>query len=247
MYVVPRPRSHQSVAVVGDMGLMGPDGLSSYAPKGVSGALQPDETNSIQSLTESLDAFDHVIHVGDLAYADYFLKESVNGYFGKGSQIVNATSIVENYELLNEQFYDQLTQITAVRPYQVAVGNHESNCDNGGVSDKENNITYSAAICMPGQTNFTAYAEHWNMPGTPGPSQNFWYSYESGLVHYIVLNFETDFGEGIYGPDEVGGTGKQMSGPRGKVGEQIAWLKKDLASVDRKKTPWVLAFGWVES
>jgi hypothetical protein len=23
------------------------------------------------------------------------------------------------------------------------------------------------------------------------------------MVHYIVLDFETDFGEGIYGPDEV--------------------------------------------
>lgn len=25
------------------------------------------------------------------------------------------------------------------------------------------------------------------------------------MVHYIVLDFETDFGEGIFGPDEVVG------------------------------------------
>jgi hypothetical protein len=76
------------------------------------------------------------------------------------------------------------------------------------------------------------------------------------MVHYIVLDFETDFGEGLYGPDEVvsdpvvdpwltfqGGSGKQVSPPRGKVNEQIDWLKADLAAVDRSKTPWVLAFG----
>jgi len=203
------------------MGLMGPDGLSDWAPKGVSGALDPDETNTIQSLAQNLDAFDHIIHVGDLAYADYFLKESVNGYFGPDKETPNATSIVEHYELLNEQFYDQLTPLTSVKPYQVAVGNHESNCDNGGVTDKVRNITYTAAICFPGQTNFTAYAEHWNMPGKPGPTQNFWYSYDDGMVHYVILNSETDFGPGLYAPDEVGGKGKQMSGPRGKVGEQI--------------------------
>lgn len=119
----------------------------------------------------------------------------------------------------------------------------ESNCDNGGVTDKTHNISYTASYCMPGQTNFTAYAEHWNMPGTPGAAKNFWYSYDDGMVHYIILDFETDFGQGIYGPDEVGGTGKQMSGSRGKVNEQIDWLKADLAKVDRTKTPWVLAFG----
>ena len=28
---------------------------------------------------------------------------------------------------------------------------------------------------------------------------------DDGMVHYIVLDFETDFGEGIFGPDEVVG------------------------------------------
>lgn len=183
------------------------------------------------------------VHIGDLAYADYFLKASTQGFYGPENVLTNATAIVENYERLNEAWYDQITPLTSQRPYMVAVGNHESNCNNGGVKDKANNISYTAQICMPGQTNFTAYAEHWNMPGKPGPSQNFWYSYDVGMVHYVVLSFETDFGEGLFGPDEVGGTGKQMSGPRGKVGEQIEWLRQDLAKVDRKKTPWVLAFG----
>lgn len=237
--------SAYSVAIVADMGLMGPDGLSDTAGEGASGALGSNETNTIQSLVQSLDAYEHIIHIGDLAYADYFLKESVSGYFGLSAADVKPTRerVVDKYEELNEIFYDQIQPISAQKAYMVAVGNHESNCDNGGVKDKANNITYTADYCLPGQTNFTAYNEHWRMPGKAGDTRNFWYSYDDGMVHYVVLNFETDFGEGIYGPDEVGGTGKQMSGPRGKVNEQIDWLKADLAAVDRSKTPWVLAFG----
>lgn len=181
----------------------------------------------------------------DASYADYFLKESVQGFFGPAKILANgqASAIVEGYESLNEAFYDEITALTANKAYMVAVGNHESNCDNGGVTDKVNNITYTQSICMPGQVNFTAYAEHWNMPGKPGNTKNFWYSYDVGMTHYVILDFETDLGVGIYGPDETGGTGKQMSGPRGAPGEQIAWLKADLAKVDRKKTPWVVAVG----
>lgn len=174
----------------------------------MTGALSVLEGQKVKDTTRELTS----VHVGDLAYADYFLKASTQGFYGNDSILTNATAVVENYERLNEAFYDQITPLTAERPYMVAVGNHESNCDNGGVKDKTHNISYTQAICMPGQTNFTAYAEHWNMPGTPGPSQNFWYSYDVGMVHYVVLDFETDFGEGLYGPDEVGGTGKQMSG-----------------------------------
>jgi hypothetical protein len=127
--------------------------------------------------------------------------------------------------VLNEEFYDELTSLTSVKPYMVAVGNHESNCDNGGTTSKITNISYTADYCMPGQTNFTAYAEHWNMPGQQGAdSQNFWYSFDDGMVHYVIYDTETDFGQGLYAPDEVGGTGKQMNGPRGYVGEQIEWV-----------------------
>lgn len=33
-----------------------------------------------------------------------------------------------------------------------------------------------------------------------------------------------------------------MSGTRGKMNEQIDWLKSDLKNVDRSKTPWVITF-----
>lgn len=64
------------------------------------------------------------------------------------------------------------------------------------------------------------------------------------MVHFVQFNTETDLGNGILGPDQPGGLGGnpgEDSGPFGLMDQQINWLKQDLASVDRKKTPWVIA------
>lgn len=42
------------------MGLMGPNGLSNTTGVGAAGVLESTETNTIQSLAQSLDAFDHI-------------------------------------------------------------------------------------------------------------------------------------------------------------------------------------------
>lgn len=38
------------------------------------------------------------------------------------------------YESILNGFYDDMMHITAFKPYMVAVGNHEANCDNGKLS-----------------------------------------------------------------------------------------------------------------
>ncbi len=73
-----------------------------------------------------------------------------------------------------------------------------------------------------------------------GGVENFWYSWDHGMVHFIQFNTETDFPNA---PDEPGGEGDEFAGPFAPSGTQLAWLAKDLASVDRKKTPWVIAAG----
>jgi acid phosphatase type 7 len=137
-------------------------------------------------------------------------------------------------------------------------GNHEANCDNGS------NLT----ICVPGQLNFTGYIAHWKyvnvhrsrpvhhqhiksisnacllVPSMPSQQSrglgNFWYSFDYGMVHFITFNTETDFPNA---PDEPGGEGAEVAGPFAPNGTQLAWLEKDLASVDRKKTPWIIVGG----
>lgn len=75
-----------------------------------------------------------------------------------------------------------------------------------------------------------------------GGVENFWYSFDHGMTHFIQLNTETDLGVGFVGPDEPGQAEGMNSGPFGSFpNEQLDWLKKDLQRVDREKTPWVVA------
>lgn len=60
-------------------------------------------------------------------------------------------------------------------------------------------------------------------------------------MHYVIFSTETDLGNGLLGPDEPPST--ENGGPFGTNNQQIDWLTSDLASVDRCKTPWVVAIG----
>lgn len=70
--------------------------------------------------------------------------------------------------------------------------------------------------------------------------ESFWYSFDYGPVHFINFNTETDYPNAA---DEPGGEGAENAGPFAPNGTQLEWLKNDLASVDRSKTPWVVASG----
>lgn len=64
---------------------------------------------------------------------------------------------------------------------------------------------------------------------------NMWYSFDYGMVHYVVVSMETDFPNN---PDASFG-----NGPFGYSGEQTDWLAADLKSIDRCLTPWVIVVG----
>jgi hypothetical protein len=135
--------------------------------------------------------------------------------------------------------------VSASKPYMVGPGNHEANCDNGGYTNDVTNIAYTVDICMPGQTNFTGYINHFRMPSEEsGGVGNFWYSFDHGMTHFVQINTETDLGHGYVSPDTPYGPEHEDSGPFGSYyNEQTDWLQKDLASVDRAKTPWVIVAG----
>ena len=95
------------------------------------------------------------------------------------------------------------------------------------------------------------------MPGLEsGGNENFWYSFDYGMAHFVMLNSETDLGNGLVGPSAVNGSMKENSGdsilcetililtkpgPFGKYqNQQVDFLKADLAKVDRTATPWVI-------
>ncbi|KAG0645385.1 Acid phosphatase [Hyphodiscus hymeniophilus] len=213
-----------SVAVAIDMGAMGPDVLSTTAGAG----------QSLEAVIDSTIA-------GDMAYADYWLKEEIGGFLPN-------TTIADGYivyESILNDFYDQMTPITTKKPYMVGPGNHEADCDAGGTPDTSKNITYTGDICMPGQSNFTGYINHFRMPSAEsGGTGNFWYSWNHGMTHYIQLDTETDLGHGFIAPDAPGGQAGEDSGPFNSImNAQTTWLQKDLAAVDRSRTPWVIVAG----
>ena len=70
--------------------------------------------------------------------------------------------------------------------------------------------------------------------------ENFWYSWNNGMVHYIQFNTETDFPNA---PDLPNGSDKENAGPFAPDGTQLAWLEADLKAVNRKKTPWIIVGG----
>ncbi|RDW92302.1 purple acid phosphatase-2 [Coleophoma crateriformis] len=232
-----------SIAVVVDLGTMGAQGLTTTAGKGIStnNILKKGENNTIDSLTAALDSYEFLWHPGDIAYADYWLKEEIQGFL-PNTTIADGYKV---YESILNDYYDELTPVTTTKPYMVGPGNHESNCDNGGTTDSSKNITYTVDICMPGQTNFTGYRNHFRMPSTEsGGTGNFWYSFDHGMVHYVQLDTETDLGHGYIGNDEVGGSEGDASGPFNQLmNAQTNWLAADLASVDRAVTPWVIVAG----
>lgn len=68
-----------------------------------------------------------------------------------------------------------------------------------------------------------------------GGVENMWYSFDYGLVHFVMLDSETDYKFSPEGPlSQVGA---------GPFGDQMGWLKDDLkkATSNRQTTPWIVA------
>ncbi|TPX07727.1 uncharacterized protein E0L32_010623 [Thyridium curvatum] len=131
--------------------------------------------------------------------------------------------------------------------------------------DKANSTAPKAELtyfsCPPSQRNYTAYQHRFRMPGQEtGGVGNMWYSFDYGLAHFVSMNGETDYAMSPESPfiKDTKGVAKEPlanqtyitdSGPFGKIDnndynntkayQQYQWLAKDLAAVDRTKTPWV--------
>lgn len=70
------------------------------------------------------------------------------------------------------------------------------------------------------KSGFQSYNARWKMPyEESGSTSNLYYSFEVAGVHVIMLGSYTDYDESS---------------------DQYAWLKADLAKIDRKRTPWLI-------
>jgi len=126
-------------------------------------------------------------------------------------------SYARGYSNIWDQFFHQISNITSVMgiPWMVSDGNHERDSPDSGSLF---NGTDSGGECgIP-------FQKHWAMP-TPAlfedPDQTWW-SLNYGPIHFIMMSTEHDFRAGAL---------------------QRAWIEKDLASVNRSATPFIIFTG----
>ena len=226
--------------VVIDLGVYGADGFTTTKRDTIP-HVQPELNHStIGRLATTVDNYELVLHPGDFAYADDWFERAGNLLDGKDA-----------YEAILENFYDQLAPVAGRKMYMASPGNHEADCTE---------IDYTSGLCPEGQSNFTDFMNRFGntMPTAfPSASRNstaktqatkaqslanppFWYSFEYGMAHVVMIDTETDFPSA---PDAPGGSAGLNGGPFGAPNQQLDFLAADLASVDRTVTPWVIVGG----
>ncbi|XP_027097832.1 probable inactive purple acid phosphatase 2 [Coffea arabica] len=136
-------------------------------------------------------------------------------------------SYARGYSWLWDNFFNQIEPVASKVPYHVCIGNHEYDWPSqpwkpdwassvyGKDGGGECGVPYSLRFNMPGNSS--------ELTGTRAPAtKNLYYSFDFGVVHFVYMSTETNFLPGS---------------------DQYNFLKHDLESVDRERTPFVVVQG----
>lgn len=180
--------------------------MGTYTPYTTFYRVQDESVSTVKWILRDIEAFGDkamfVSHIGDISYA-------------------------RGFAWIWDEFFNQIEPIAARIPYHVCIGNHEYDWPSQpwrpdwsyGVYGKDGGgecgVPYSVRFKMPGDSSFPTRT------GSPD-TQNLYYSFDSGVVHFLYISTETDFLRGS---------------------DQYKFIKADLESVDRNKTPYVVVQG----
>lgn len=241
-FLSPRPAGDKTpfnMDVVIDLGVYGENGFTTKRDDVP--IVQPALTHTtIGQLARTVNDYEFVLHPGDFAYADDWILTASDELDGRDA-----------FEAIIENFYGQLAPVAGRKAYMASPGNHEADCQE---------IPHTSGLCAEGQSNFTDFMHRFGktMPKAfASTSRNasakasaalarslavppFWFSFEYGMAHVVMINTETDFPSA---PDGQNGSAGLNGGPFGAPGQQLRFLEADLASVDRRRTPWVIVGG----
>nr|WJJ62495.1 inactive purple acid phosphatase 2 [Fagopyrum tataricum] len=136
-------------------------------------------------------------------------------------------SYARGYAWIWDNFFNQIEPVASKVGYHVCIGNHEydwpaqpwkpdwASWIYGKDGGGECGVPYSLRFKMPGNSS--------EPTGMRAPAtRNLFYSFNQGSVHFVYFSTETNFLQG---------------------GSQYDFLKHDLESVDRNKTPFVVVQG----
>lgn len=174
-----------------------------YGDMGIAPYSAVPTSELIQSQVKQDESLRFVLHNGDISYA-------------------------EGHAYIWDQWMTLIEPYATLLPYMIGIGNHEQDHVTGGIKHDPsgakgdggfrprwgNNGQDSGGEC--GVPMFKRF----HMPDNGNAV--WWYSFDYGLVHYIMMSTEHDFTPGS---------------------RQYTWLENDLKSVDREKTPWLIFSG----
>uniref|UniRef100_A0A0E0LGA3 Purple acid phosphatase n=1 Tax=Oryza punctata TaxID=4537 RepID=A0A0E0LGA3_ORYPU len=180
--------------------------MGTYVPYNTYIRTQDESLSTVKWILRDIQALGDkpafISHIGDISYA-------------------------RGYAWVWDHFFNQIEPIAANTPYHVCIGNHEYDwplqpwkpwwaagiygTDGGG----ECGIPYSIKFRMPGNS----FVPTGN--GAPD-TRNLYYSFDSGVVHFVYMSTETNFVQGS---------------------DQYNFIKADLEKVNRSRTPFIVFQG----
>ncbi|XP_058182166.1 purple acid phosphatase 23 isoform X4 [Rhododendron vialii] len=161
--------------------------------------LTSNSTTTIDHLIENDPSM--ILMVGDLTYANQYLTTGGKGASCFSCSFPNAP-IRETYQPRWDGWGRFMEPLISRVPMMVIEGNHE-------IEPQAAEITFKSYL-----TRFSVPSEE------SGSNTNFYYSFDAGGVHFIMLGAYVDYNN---------------------TGAQYAWLKKDLLNLDRSMTSWLVA------
>eukprot|EP00794_Sanderia_malayensis_P005168 gene5168-5820_t len=172
-----------------------------YGDMGVSTFPRADETAKLMLQEYRENDVKFIFHNGDISYA-------------------------RGQEYIWDQWHAIIEPYSTILPYMVGIGNHEQDHTSGGSKDPSHApgngfhpLWGNYGDDSGGECGVPMY-NRFHMPDNG--NKLWWYSYDYGMVHMIMMSTEHDYTVGS---------------------RQHKWLENDLAKVDRKKTPWILIGG----
>ena len=161
-------------------------------------------------MAERVGLFNCTIHVGDISYADDSHVAPIEPSSGS------------SYEAVYDLFQTEMETVAAFAPYMVSPGNHDVSCSALGDFG-----------CPKALRNFSAFRSRFFMPSIRSGAvdqsgrsvQNMWYSFNIAGIHFASISTESDFSHSPTSPHTIIG-----GGAGGGFGNQLAWLRKDLAT-----------------
>ncbi|KAJ0406111.1 hypothetical protein P43SY_008362 [Pythium insidiosum] len=143
----------------------------------------------------------------------------------------NLGDLAYELTLANGKIYmDELEPVTSRVPMQITTGNHE--------------YRYALAPHFTLRNYNRRFAGQLDGVGKPsGSNSKEYYSFDSGHVHFVVLNTEF-YSKDQYVKELPTGEWIQANETRGADAKvQLEWFKNDLSRVDRRATPFIVVLG----